>query len=98
MTVLPPAAEVADRATSTVATSAPGERPRRRSARTVFLTAVAVVVSLAFVLPALWILIGSFRPNLEILSSWSPLSWRVVIPSKLTLENYTHLLIDSGFA
>ncbi len=98
MTVFPGTAEVAGSATSTVATSTPGRRPRRRSARTVFLTAVAVVVSVAFVLPALWILIGSFRPNLEILTSWSPLSWRLVVPSELTLENYIRLLIDSGFA
>jgi multiple sugar transport system permease protein/putative chitobiose transport system permease protein len=45
-----------------------------------------------------WIFIGSFRPNLEILTSMSPLSWHLIIPSKLTLENYNHLLFDSGFA
>src|SRR4051794_9399246 len=98
MTVFPSTAEVANRPTSAVPASTPRVRPERTSARTVFLTAVAVVVSVAFVLPAVWILIGSFRPNLEILTSWSPLSWRLVIPSRLTLENYTHLLVDSGFA
>jgi multiple sugar transport system permease protein/putative chitobiose transport system permease protein len=64
----------------------------------VVLTAVSVVAGLAFVLPAVWIFIGSFRPNLEILTSMSPLSWHLIIPSKLTLENYNHLLFDSGFA
>src|SRR3954471_391027 len=100
MTVSQRTAEVAGAATGNdTATSTPGNRrPRRMSAMTIFLTAVSVVVSVAFVLPALWILIGSFRPNLEILTSMSPLSWRLIIPSRLTLENYTHLLIDSGFA
>jgi putative chitobiose transport system permease protein len=98
MTAFPGTAEVADRTTGTVATSAPGQRPGRRSARTVSLTAVAFVVSVAFVLPAVWILIGSFRSNSEIFTSWSPLSWRLVIPSEVTLENYIRLLVDSGFA
>jgi multiple sugar transport system permease protein len=65
---------------------------------TVVLTAVAVLLAMAFVLPAVWILIGSFRPNFEILTTMSPLSWRLIIPSQLTLENYGRLLIDSGFA
>jgi multiple sugar transport system permease protein/putative chitobiose transport system permease protein len=77
----------------------PAKKPSRRTkTSTVVLTAVSVVAGLAFVLPAVWIFIGSFRPNLEILTSMSPLSWHLIIPSKLTLENYNHLLFDSGFA
>jgi len=64
----------------------------------VVLTAVAVIAGLGFVLPAIWILIGSFRPNAEILTTMSPLSWHLIIPSRLTFENYVHLLVDSGFA
>ncbi len=77
---------------------APSRRPRRTRTSTVVLTAVAVVAAAAFILPAVWILIGSFRPNNEILTTMSPLSWHLIIPSKLTLENYGHLLFDSGFA
>jgi putative chitobiose transport system permease protein len=77
----------------------PAKKPSRRTkTSTVVLTAVSVVAGLAFVLPAVWIFIGSFRPNLEILTSMSPLSWHLILPSKLTLENYNHLLFDSGFA
>jgi putative chitobiose transport system permease protein len=97
MTVTPRTAEVGG-TVSDVAVPAPRPRPKRRPVTTVVLTAVAVIVSAAFVLPALWILIGSFRPNLEILTSMSPLSWHLIIPSELTWENYTHLLFDSGFA
>ena len=42
---------------------------------TAVLTVIAVVVGTAFVLPAVWILVGSFRPNVEILTTMSPLSW-----------------------
>jgi multiple sugar transport system permease protein/putative chitobiose transport system permease protein len=90
--------EMAGDALSTVAPPPENKRPRRTRTSTVVLTAVAVVAGLAFVLPAVWILIGSFRPNIEILTTMSPLSWHLIIPSKLTLENYTHLLFDSGFA
>jgi len=75
----------------------PGRR-RPVPVLTAVLTAVAVVVSMAFVLPAVWILIGSFRPNEDILTTMSPLTWRLVVPSQVTLENYAHLLVDSGFS
>lgn len=76
------------------------QRARRRPVPvlTALLTAVAVVVSMAFVLPAVWILIGSFRPNEEILTTMSPLTWRLVVPSEVTFENYARLLVDSGFS
>ncbi len=81
------------------AAARPAPRTRRRSTLvTIVLTVIAVVVGFAFVLPAVWILIGSFRPNLEILTTMSPLSWHTIIPSTLTLENYQRLLLDSGFA
>ncbi|MEV6632550.1 carbohydrate ABC transporter permease [Actinoplanes sp. NPDC051470] len=73
-------------------------RKKRTPISRVILTAVAVVLGMAFVLPALWILIGSFRPTLEILTTMSPLSWHLIIPSEWTLDNYVRLLLDSGFA
>ena len=81
-------------------TSTTTVRDRRRPVPvlTVVLTAVAVVVAMVFVLPAVWILVGSFRPTEEILTTMSPLTWRLVVPSELTLVNYTHLLVDSGFS
>jgi multiple sugar transport system permease protein/putative chitobiose transport system permease protein len=77
--------------------AAPARRSRRSSGLTVVLTTIAIVLGVAFVLPAVWILLGSFRPNLEILTTMSPLSWHTIIPSELTLENYRRLLVDSGF-
>jgi putative chitobiose transport system permease protein len=97
MTVTPHATEAAGAFTA-VARPPVNKPPRRRSTSTVVLTAVSVIVGLGFVLPAVWIFIGSFRPNLEILTTMSPLSWHLIIPSELTLENYSRLLFDSGFA
>ncbi len=71
------------------ASGRPARRHRRSSGATVVLTVIAVVVGAAFMLPAVWILVGSFRPNLEILTTMSPLSWHTIVPSELTLENYT---------
>lgn len=79
------------------APAAPVRRKRTPISR-VILTVVAVLLGMAFVLPALWILIGSFRPTLEILTTMSPLSWHLIIPSEWTLDNYVRLLLDSGFA
>ena len=76
----------------------PARQHQRSSGATVVLTVIAVVMGTAFVLPAIWILIGSFRPNLEILTTMSPLSWHTIIPTEVTLENYRRLLFDSGFS
>ena len=65
---------------------------------TVVLTAISVIIAAAFILPAIWILIGSFRPTEDILSSMSPLGWQLLIPSDVTLDNYSRLLVDSGFS
>jgi putative chitobiose transport system permease protein len=84
-----------------LATASTGARRRGIGSRpmvTAVLTAVAVVVAAAFILPAVWILVGSFRPTDDILSSMSPLSWQLFIPSHVTLDNYSRLLVDSGFS
>jgi putative chitobiose transport system permease protein len=98
MTVTPQAAEVAARPAG--AESAPGApvRRKRMTPGRLVLTVLAVVLGMVFVLPALWILIGSFRPTLEILTTMSPLSWHLIIPTEWTLDNYVRLLVDSGFA
>lgn len=79
-------------------TAAPHRRLGSRPMMTAVLTAIAVLVSAAFILPAMWILIGSFRPTEDILSSMSPLSWQLLIPTNVTLDNYSRLLVDSGFS
>jgi ABC-type glycerol-3-phosphate transport system permease component len=61
------------------------------------LTAVAVFSGAVFVLPALWILVGSFRPNADIVDTMSSFSWDVLVPSHVTFDNYTGLIADHGF-
>lgn len=60
-------------------------------------TAIAAVVSVAFLVPAVWILLGSFRDNDDLLTSLSPASWHLVVPRTFTLGNYAYLLTDGGF-
>ena len=61
------------------------------------LTGIAAVIGCVFIVPALWIVLGSFRPNLDILSSLSPVTWNLILPTKLTLGNYSGLLGSDGF-
>ena len=70
---------------------------RRSSMSTAVYTAIAVLVGSAFFVPALWILVGSFRPTIDILNNLSPLSWEVIVPSRVTLDNYINLLVNDGF-
>lgn len=70
---------------------------RRTSAVTVVLTAVSVVLGAVFILPALWVFIGSFRPSADIVNTMSPLSWALLVPSNVTFENYLSLFVDNGF-
>jgi putative chitobiose transport system permease protein len=90
--------EAQKEAQKTVEVATPRERRRRpRSSSSIILTALAVVIAMVFILPVLWIFIDSFRPNLDIFSSLSPLSWRVIIPSQLTFENYIGIFVNNGF-
>jgi multiple sugar transport system permease protein/putative chitobiose transport system permease protein len=81
----------------TDARRASGPRGGRQLTLRLVLTVIAVLVSFIFLLPALWILIGSFRPNLDVMSSMSPLSWRLFVPQTVTLENYVDLLTGGRF-
>jgi putative chitobiose transport system permease protein len=70
---------------------------RSRSKVNIPATVIAVLLATVFILPALWILGGSLRPSGEIFGSISPLSWRTLIPSSVSLDNYISLL-SGGFA
>ena len=72
------------------------EHRRRRDRPRLLPTALAVLLAAVFILPALWILVGSLRPNEDIFGSLTPLSWGVIIPSRASLDNYTGLL-GTGF-
>jgi multiple sugar transport system permease protein/putative chitobiose transport system permease protein len=93
MTTTQPLATADQRVTATPAT-----RAKPRPVSTVVLTAIAVLIAMLFILPAVWILVGSFRPTEEIFSTMSPLSWHLLIPSQVTLDNYSRLLLNSGFS
>lgn len=60
------------------------------------LTALAIVISLLFVLPVLWLVASTFRSSSETFASSSPLSWSVLWPKQWTLDN-VESAINSGF-
>ena len=70
-------------------------RRGRSERRSVALTILAVLMAAVFALPALWLLVGSVRPSGEIFDSLSPLSWRIFVPSSVSIENYVTLLTGS---
>lgn len=55
------------------------------------LTPMAVIVSGFFLLPLWWIVISAFRPERDIFRYLSPLDPRVLIPDRVTLENFATL-------
>ena len=65
-------------------------------ARSLIMTLVAVTIVLAFMLPIVWMLTSSLRPNAEIFRYLSPLSWRAIAPEEWTAENY-RLLFAGAF-
>ena len=69
--------------------------PLRRVGRGM-LTALALAVSLTFLLPVLWLLASTFRTSAETAASSSPLSWWVLWPREFTLVNIQSA-INSGF-
>jgi putative chitobiose transport system permease protein len=80
-----------------VSSASQRQRRRRLGVRTsVGLTVLAVLISMVFVLPAVWILIDSFRPADEIATSFAPPSWDLIIPKHFSFDNYVDL-ITGGF-
>ncbi|MBN9630712.1 MAG: carbohydrate ABC transporter permease [Actinobacteria bacterium] len=69
-------------------------RPRLLSRS--ILTALAVLISLAFLVPVLWLLASTFRSATETFASSSPLTWHVLWPQDWTLDNLRSA-VDSGF-
>ncbi|WP_223694078.1 carbohydrate ABC transporter permease [Leifsonia poae] len=69
---------------------------RRSRAGRILLTVVAVVVSLAFLAPVLWLIASTFRTATETFASSSPLSWSALWPKDFTLVNLQSA-VDSGF-
>jgi putative chitobiose transport system permease protein len=60
-------------------------------------TICAALLAFMFIIPAIWLFVGSIRPNNEILATMSTFGWDLIIPSRLTFENYYHLFADLGF-
>lgn len=59
--------------------------------RTFVLTTFAIIASLFFVLPILWMLSSSLRPQAEIFRFLSPLSIEAFLPTTLNLSNFMAL-------
>ncbi|MET9481563.1 carbohydrate ABC transporter permease [Streptomyces sp. NPDC006638] len=68
---------------------------RGRTGRVV-LTAVALVVALAFLLPVLWLLASTFRTSTETFANSSSVNGHMLWPAHWTLENLRSA-IDNGF-
>jgi len=64
---------------------------------TVLLTVLAVLVAVAFILPGVWMLLGSLRPGNEVIESVSPLGWHTLFPTSWTLDNYNALFGELRF-
>ena len=60
------------------------------------LTTLAIIISLLFLLPVVWLLASAFRSAPETFASSSPLSWNVIWPKDWTLDNITSM-VQSGF-
>ncbi|MET9021918.1 carbohydrate ABC transporter permease [Actinopolymorpha sp. NPDC004070] len=58
---------------------------------------LAALTALAFILPALWMLLGSLRPGNQVIESVSPLGWHTLIPTSWTLDNYVALFGELRF-
>lgn len=61
-------------------------------------TLLAAVVGLLFVLPALWMFLGAFRPGNAVIEAVAPLSWNTLWPDEWSLVNFVELLGPLGFS
>jgi len=76
---------------TTVRIAAPAVRARRAVVKAIWLAAV-ILVSISTVMPLLWTLATSLKPEGDIVSDYLQL-----IPSNPTLENYRALFVDGPF-
>lgn len=75
-----------------------GSRSEQKRFRTNWpMTICAALLAFFFIIPAIWLVVGSFRPNNEIFETMSTFGWDLIIPSRITFENYYHLFADLGF-
>lgn len=56
-----------------------------------------LVLAVIFLVPYLWMMISSIRPNAEIFKFTYPFSWKTLIPVNVTLNNYVEIFRDYGF-
>lgn len=54
------------------------------------------IVTAIFMTPLVWLVVSAFRPEQDILAHLYPLSWEMIIPRRITMENFT-ILIGNGF-
>ncbi|MDQ1550995.1 MAG: multiple sugar transport system permease protein [Actinomycetota bacterium] len=60
------------------------------------LTALAIIISLLFLLPVIWLIASTFRTANETFASSSPLSWAALWPQHWTLANIESA-VNNGF-
>ena len=63
---------------------------RRSFTKKIILTVIIGALSLVFVLPLVWMISASLKPNYEIFNY--PIKW---IPDKIMVQNYTDIWTDS---
>jgi ABC-type glycerol-3-phosphate transport system permease component len=73
-----------------------GALSRTRGAATARFVTIGVLTAV-FSLPFLWMVISSFKPRADIFGDMRPLSWHVLIPRTVTLDNYRTVIVDHGF-
>lgn len=56
-----------------------------------------LVLAVIFLVPYLWMMISSIRPNAEIFKFTYPFTWKTLIPVNVTLNNYVEIFRDYGF-
>jgi multiple sugar transport system permease protein/putative chitobiose transport system permease protein len=71
-------------------------RGTRAGRRAVVTTTAAVVITVAFMLPMVWLIGSAFRPRADIFAHLSPLTLEAFIPTRVTLDNF-RALFDRSF-
>ena len=61
---------------------------RHRLAATAVYWLISLLLLLAFLAPFVWIISSSLKPQAQIFSDVSPLSWKTFLPTSATLSNY----------
>lgn len=90
--------EAAERKLTPAAVTRPAERThsRRKSVRAIGLRLLRwlayLVISVIFLLPFIWMTLGSVRLEREIFANLYPFGWRTFVPIEWTLQNYRDIL------